>query len=68
MIDKIMNVNGVSCYEENGIAYLRLDDVARGLGFTRIASSGNQVIRWERVDGYLKELGVPTSGHGIFPH
>ena len=66
MTDKIMNISGVSCYEENGVAYLRLDDVARGLGFTRIASSGNQVIRWERVDGYLKELGVPTSGHDGF--
>ena len=63
---EIVNLYGVSCYEQDGTAYLRLEDVARGLGFTRIASSGNQVIRWERVDGYLKELGVPTCGHGDF--
>lgn len=61
-------ISGVSCYEENGTAYLRLEDVARGLGFTRVAASGNEVIRWERVDGYLSELGVPTCGHdGYIP-
>lgn len=61
-------ISGVSCYEENGTAYLRLEDVARGFGFTRVAASGNEVIRWERVDGYLSELGVPTCGHdGYIP-
>lgn len=40
--------------------------MARGLGFTRIAASGNEVIRWERVDGYLGDLGVPTCGHDDF--
>lgn len=56
-------ISGVSCYEQNGTAYLKLEDVARGLGFTRTAASGNEVIRWKRVDGYLHELGVPTCGH-----
>ena len=59
-------ISGVSCYEQDGTAYLRLEDVARGLGFTRTAASGNEVIRWERVDGYLREIGVPTCGHGDF--
>lgn len=60
-------VCGVECYEENGTAYLKLETVARGLGFTRIAASGNEVVRWERVDGYLAELNfVPTSGHESF--
>ena len=40
--------------------------MARGLGFTRIATSGNEVVRWERVEGYLKELGVPTCGHDAY--
>lgn len=62
----IMNVGGIECYEENGIVYLKLETVARGLGFTRIADSGNEVIRWERVDNYLKDLGVPTCGHDSF--
>ena len=49
--------------EKDGVAYLNLEAVARGLGFTRIATSGNEVVRWERVEGYLKELGMPTCGH-----
>lgn len=60
---QIFNISGVECYEKDGTAYLKLETVARGLGFTRIAASGNKVVRWERVDGYLKELGVPTCGH-----
>lgn len=64
----ILNVNGVECFESEGMIYLKLETVARGLGFTRIAASGNEVVRWERVDGYLKELGVPTCGHdGYIP-
>jgi prophage antirepressor-like protein len=60
----IFNISGVDCYEKDGIAYLRLENVARGLGFTRVAESGNEVIRWERVRKYLGEIGfVPTSGH-----
>ena len=58
---------GVECYEKDGTAYLKLEAVARGLGFTRIADSGNEVIRWERVDRYLTELNfMPTSGHESF--
>lgn len=63
---EILNIGGIECYEKDGTAYLKLDAVARGLGFTRVAASGNEVIRWERVESYLKEIGVPTSGHGDF--
>lgn len=62
-MNEIMNIQGIPCYEKDGVAYLNLETVARGLGFTRIATSGNEVVRWERVEGYLKELGVPTCGH-----
>lgn len=61
--NQIINISGVSCYEKDGTAYLSLEAVARGLGFTRIAASGNEVIRWETVRKYLHELGVPTSWH-----
>ena len=64
---EIQLLEGVSCYEENGVAYIRLEDAARGLGFTQIANSGNEVIRWERVRKYLAELGIPTSGDGNLP-
>lgn len=65
-MNEIMNISGIDCYEKDGVAYLKLDTVARGLGFTRIAESGNEVVRWERVEGYLKDLGVPTCGHDGF--
>ena len=41
-----------------GGAYLKLEDVARGLGFTTVATSCNEVIRWARVRQYLADLGV----------
>ena len=66
MKTEIKTIEGINCYEQDGTAYLKLEDVARGLGFTRTADSGNEVVRWERVDGYLKELSVPTCGHDGF--
>lgn len=64
---EIMNIGGVDCYEKDGVAYLKLEQVARGLGFTRTAGSGNEVVRWERVHKYLDEIGfMPTSGHADF--
>lgn len=61
--------DGVHGYEKDGVAYLHIEDVARGLGFVRTAESGNEVVRWERVDGYLTDLRfVPTTGHGANPH
>lgn len=55
---KIMNISGVSCYEKDGTAYLNLEAVARGLGFVKKADSGNEVVNWTRVRGYLSDLGV----------
>lgn len=51
-------ISGVSCYEQDGTAYLRLEDVARGLGFTKKADSGNEVVNWTRVRQHLADLGV----------
>lgn len=61
---QILNVDGIECYEKDGTAYLKLETVARGLGFTFIAKSGNEVVRWNTVYGYLKDLGVATSCNG----
>lgn len=61
-----LNIDGIECYELDGVAYLKLEAVARGLGFTRVANSGNEVVRWERVNKYLAEFGVPTCGHDDF--
>lgn len=62
---QIVNIKGVDCYEKDGVAYLRLETVARGLGFTTIATSGNEVVRWNTVYKYLTDLGVATSCNGV---
>ena len=31
---KTLTIDGTECYEKDGVAYLRLKTVARGLGFT----------------------------------
>ena len=61
---KVLNISGVDCYEKNGTAYLKLETVAKGLGFTQIAASGKVSIRWERVKKYLEGFGIPTGGDG----
>lgn len=59
-VQQIKNICGVECYEKDGTAYLKLETVARGLGFTEIAKSGNECIRWRTVRKYLQELSVAT--------
>lgn len=63
---QIMNIQGIDCYEKDGTAYLKLENVARGLGFTTVATSGNECVRWNRVYKYLEEFGVPTCGDDGF--
>lgn len=50
------NICGVDCYEQNGVAYLRLENVARGLGFTQ-EKNGVEYVRWETIRTYLSDLG-----------
>ena len=57
-MNEIMNIQGIPCYEKDGVAYLNLETVARGLGFTKKADSGNEVVNWTRGRGYLTDLGV----------
>ena len=74
MSNEIMNISGVDCYEKDGTAYLNLEAVARGLGFTQ-TKNGVEYVRWETVDKYLSGLGfpnklgkvVPTCGDGSLP-
>lgn len=61
---KVMNIEGIECYEKNGTAYLKLETVARGLGFTEIAASGNECVRWRTVRKYISELGIATCCDG----
>ena len=58
--DNILNlqdVKGIRGYvDENNVVYLNLEDVCRGLGFTRISHSGYEVILWYRVKEYLEYI------------
>ena len=61
----ILTVDGIECYEESGTVFLRLEAVARGLGFTTTQTiNGLEYtnVRWSRVDEYLKETNFATSG------
>lgn len=53
----IKNVRGY--VGENGVAYLNLEDVARGLGFER-NKNGKMYIMWDRVNKYLEDLSFHT--------
>ena len=65
--NEIVTIKNVRGYiDEKGTAWLNLEDVARGLGFTTVATSGNEIGRWARVKGYLKEIAFPTSGENDF--
>lgn len=59
-----LNIDGIECYELDGVAYLKLEAVARGLGFTKtdvkFSESGfrKEYVRidWTRVFRFLKEM------------
>ena len=57
---QILNIDGIECYEKEGTAYLKLETVARGLGFIE-TKCGREYVMWRRVEGYLHELGFGTS-------
>lgn len=59
-MNDIMNIRGVECFERDGTAYLNLETIARGLGFTE-KKDGKEYVMWRRVDSYLKNLGFGTS-------
>lgn len=45
--------------EVDGQVYFEAEAAAIGLGISQIAKSGNEVVRWERINRYLS---IPTSG------
>lgn len=63
---QILNVDGIECYEKDGTAYLKLETVARGLGFTR-EKNGTEYVMWDRVMKYLTEIGFHTSVENGIP-
>lgn len=53
---QIVSIGGVDCYEKDGVAYLKLETVARGLGLTD-NSKGVEYVRWNTVKQYLADIG-----------
>lgn len=62
MTKEVQIFNGLKIKEENGQVMFDAETAAIGLGISQIAKSGNEVVRWERVNKYL---GIPTSGDAI---
>ena len=60
---EIVTVENVRGYvDENNVAWINLEDAARGLGFVQTQNKGGKEytsVRWERVNQYLKEFGFP---------
>lgn len=65
-MNNIITIKNVRGYlDKDGTAHLNLEDVARGLGFVQKQNKNGkeyESIRWERIAGYLVELGFP---HGV---
>ena len=55
MKNSLVCISGVRGYEEDGVAYLHIEDSARGLGFTQI-KDGVSYVRWETVEHHLDSL------------
>lgn len=47
---QIKSISGVDCYEKDGTVYLKLENLARGLGFMEV-KNGKDYVMWRRVDG-----------------
>lgn len=46
---------------EDGSISISAEDASKGFGFTTVAKSGNEVVRWNRVNQYIKEFGFSQS-------
>lgn len=46
---------------DDGSISINAEDTARGFGWTTVAKSGNEVVRWARMNGFLKEMGFAHS-------
>lgn len=62
MTNEVQVFNGLKVKEVNGQVMFDAESAAIGLGISQITKSGNEVVRWERVNKYL---GIPTSGDAI---
>lgn len=57
---------GFRINKTTGQSEVRINEIAKFCGWTRVASSGNESVRWERVNYFLEELSCPQVGTGDF--
>ena len=56
MRNELVTINNVRGYlDDDNTAWLNLEDVARGLGFTQVKNN-KEYVKWERVHQYLTDL------------
>lgn len=60
VLTKVYEEQEVAFRENNGQSEVRIDEVARFCGWTEIAKSGNECIKWARVNKHLVDLGAST--------
>ena len=62
-MNELITIHGVRGFvDKNGTVQLNIEDVARGLGFTTVATSGNECVRWSRVAEYLTSFNFQVQG------
>lgn len=62
-----LNLQARAIQNEDGSISIDAEDSAIGLGWTTVATSGNTVVRWNRVNKYISEFGnSPQVGKGDF--
>ena len=67
---QIMNISGVDCYEKNGVAYLRLENVAYGLGIVKTdIKNGTKYVRIHKpnLQKWLFKFGLAKSENDELP-
>lgn len=63
---EIITIKNVKAYIKENIVYLKLEDVARGLGFTQI-KNGVEYIRWETIIKYCNEFSQQVGKDDFIP-
>lgn len=58
--NKELGLQARTILNPDGSISVNAEDTAIGYGWTTVAKSGNEVVRWARMNGYCKELGFST--------
>lgn len=66
-MNELVTIKNVRGYvDEKGTAFLNLEDVARGLGFTQV-KNGREYVRWETIINYCNEFSQQVGKDSFIP-